>query len=43
VQVLNSSAMTSGYASHDPQGGTTRKALCSFSFWVYKIKLGISS
>ena len=33
VQVLNSSAIASGYADRDPQGGFAIEALRFFSYW----------
>ena len=31
VQVLNAIAIASGYAGHDPQGGTSDGSICKFS------------
>ena len=37
MQVLNTTAITSGYAGRDPQEGTSDGNVCKFSFKLQKI------
>jgi len=36
VQVLNATAIVSGYAGRDPQEGTSDGSVCKFSFKLQK-------
>ena len=42
MQVLNATAIASGYAGRDPQGETSDESFCKFSF-VHKKQLKSSS